>query len=289
MIANFISAIVAIFTGLAGIINVVSNMAAIIDFVERKPGLIRIFKSLRLPRFQLSGHGLLNKPIMLIVFCGIVLIGIVSIYNIVLPTYIFKQHQDSYNQTISTPSTYSYSMQEADEHWDTGQSPALGASGSCNFQSQLYIVTMTLKNHYYPCYNNESSFQNFLFQVEMKIQQGDSGGIIFRDQPHRPDAYYLYLSETGTYVLGYWPNANIGGTVELFSGTSIDFLRDQVKGRFSTIAIRALGDDLSLYINGVYIAHAENSILSSGRIGLVAQKTLNDTTVAYRNVRIWKL
>jgi hypothetical protein len=286
MFANFISAIVTI---AAGIIGFASGAVTIIDFIEKHRGLTHSLKSLHLPHFTFTKYSALKIPALLIICFALIVTGIISASNVLSPAYVKSQHQNAFNQTIESPPTYSYSMQEADEHWTVGQPQTLGTSGSCNFQNQLYIVTMTLKNHYYPCYNMESNFQNFLFQVQIQVQQGDSGGIIFRDQPKRPDAYYLYLSETGTYVLGYWPNANIGGTIELFSGTNIDFLRDQVQGRFSTIAIRALGDDLSFYINGMYIAHAQNSILSSGRIGLVAQKTLNDTTVAYRHVQIWRL
>lgn len=251
----------------ANVVTIVAGVATLFEVVSRSSSGIK--KPL-----------IISLSILALISCGI------SIYLVSLPTISAKLHQNDYIQTRATTPKYSYSFIGGDQRWTEGHP---FDKGSCQAQNQAYYISMTTQGRYYPCYNQQASFTNFMCEIRMRILSGDTGGIVFRDQVTRNDTYYLSINEDGAYNLSYLPNSASDESNPLFSGVSDSLYHDQILNQASLVAIRADSSDLAVYIDGNYVNSIQDSNITSGRIGLVSQKLLNNTEVDFDQVKIWTL
>ncbi|HEV2660323.1 MAG TPA: hypothetical protein VGU68_06950 [Ktedonobacteraceae bacterium] len=236
--------------------------------------------------FLIKKYSRFKTPLIILFFTTGLIASTFSIYVWIQPALKVKQHQDEYRQTLATTPKYSYSFVDGDQRWAEGRP---FDKGSCLAQKQAYYISMTTQGHYYPCYNQQASFTNFMCEVRMRILSGDTGGIVFRDQATRNDTYYLSINEDGAYNLSYLPNSASDESNPLFSGVSDSLYHDQILNQASLVAIRADGSDLAIYIDGNYVNSIQDSSIASGRIGLVSQKLLNNTDIVFDQVKIWTL
>lgn len=258
------------------VIGLISSIMTVISFLSSAPTSP--------PMARLKKVGIISALVVITFF------GVYSAWLWALPGYSIWEHQHFYDQTIQQLPSTRYSLQTANA-WETALHPGIeGNGGACHFHDQMYDITMTTKNYFYPCYSKAAPLRNFICLVEMRIEKGDAGGIVFRDDSKRPDLYYFHIDADGAYALNYWPNATTSEPPLLLAGTSNVFFRDQIQeGRKSLVAIVARGSDLSIFIDGTYVGSTQDNRIAGGRIALTAYKILNDTEVIYDQVRVWTL
>jgi hypothetical protein len=60
-------------------------------------------------------------------------------------------------------------------------------------------------------------------------------------------------------------------------------------GQTNVVAVVAVGNTITLYVNGQNITSVINSLDSHGQIGCEATEIDNSTTVMFRNAMVWTL
>src|SRR5258708_24077106 len=79
--------------------------------------------------------------------------------------------------TSGTPTINDPMAQQDTNQWELDNKTG---GGSCAFSNGSYHASMPQAGFFAPCYAQNSSFNNFSFQVQMTILKGDLGGLIFR-------------------------------------------------------------------------------------------------------------
>lgn len=159
-------------------------------------------------------------------------------------------------------------------------------TGSCQFRGGAYHVSELILNSNIGCYASPD-FSNFAFEVEMKIIQGDIGGIGFRYGSALHTKYEFYVTQNGI--------------VELFVAQGTTTTKTLVKpvvipavhrglNQTNIIAVVAQGNIITLYLNSQQIARVTDNTYSHGQIGLYASSYATAghlTEVVYSNARVW--
>ncbi len=226
-------------------------------------------------------------------------IGIVALVVIIAGGYLAYQH---FNPPIATPSDATYthatsgtpfltdSLASQDNYmWSEGQEPH---GGNCMFTDGKYQASESLADDYNFCGTGTGKLDNFVFQVQMKITQGDAGGLIFRaNSADNPANFYAFtictnsICTVGTYSLYKCLNHSCRG-LKITQGAST-----AINGGNQTnlLIVIARGHDIYLYVNTSLIAHVQDASLSSGNIGMTAFSAKNVTDAEFSNVQVWKL
>ncbi len=193
---------------------------------------------------------------------------------------VVSGHQASYNQTTSSTPVLDDPMQNATLYnWDTGT--------GCAFTNGEYHVTIAQKDVFLYCAAESTNFSNFLYQVQMKIVSGDFGGIIFRADTTNTKFYLFRIGQDGTYDLYYYPDKEGNHAKNLLSGNST--LIHTGANQNNLIAAIANNNTIDLYINKKYLLSVNDSSLSSGKIGVIAQGGANAADVVYTHAQVWNL
>jgi len=178
---------------------------------------------------------------------------------------------------------------------DDGWFQRPGPNDSCTFTSQTYQVTSTGSNYYQPCIARARSFDNFAFQVQMKILSGDGGGLIFRSDRSAAHYYaFTFCSSQGncggTDVKdGYYALYAIGYGLRLEPSHIKSPAINPQLGASNTLAVVALGSDIYLYANGQYLEYVHDTHLSGGTIGVTAYAQGSTTQVEFSHATVWQL
>jgi hypothetical protein len=154
---------------------------------------------------------------------------------------------------------------------------------------------------FHPCIKQDMAqplnyvYGNFAYEVNMAINQGDCGGIVFRAKSQA--MYYFVICSTGTYrLVRYLGDSQ--GSVMLIPGSSSS--ADPTSAAINTglavnntIAVEARGTHIDLYVNQAKVASIDDASYSSGYVGVIA-KSLSDaashpTDVVFTNARVWNL
>jgi hypothetical protein len=154
---------------------------------------------------------------------------------------------------------------------------------------------------FHPCIKQDMTqpssyaYGNFAYEVNMTINQGDCGGIVFRAKDE--GMYYFVICSTGTYRLVRYLGDN-QGSVSLIPGSSsspdpTSLAINTGSTVNNTIAVEARGAHIDLYVNQAKVASIDDPSYSSGYIGVIA-KSLSDaandpTDVVFSNVRVWNI
>src|SRR5579875_762796 len=162
----------------------------------------------------------------------------------------------------------------------------------CSCANGSYIATEKTENLSTACYAEKTNFANFTFQIQMTIQQGEAGGVIFRRYPDMAQYYAFVLSVQGKYALYIQNNANAANTQIIKEGTIPGFATGTLQ--LHTIGIVANGDQLSVYVDNFttpVIPPTINSSFTSGQIGVLAFEGTNTTTavVSFNAAEVWQL
>jgi hypothetical protein len=61
------------------------------------------------------------------------------------------------------------------------------------------------------------------------------------------------------------------------------------QGKSNLLAVVAVGNTISLYVNNNFLVKVTDSTYSSGQIGVAAAENSNATDVVFSNAKVWKM
>jgi hypothetical protein len=167
-------------------------------------------------------------------------------------------------------------------NWNTTN----GAKASgCAFNHSTYHVIERQKGSFQPCLATATNFSDFLYEVQMTVDTGTQGGIVFRADGSQNSFYLFRIGIDGSYFLDVYQNATTSST--LITGYSAAITPGL--GQQNTVAVIAVQSTLDLYVNQQYVASVTDSSLSSGEIGVVAYDTNAPTEIVFSNAQVWDL
>jgi hypothetical protein len=131
------------------------------------------------------------------------------------------------------------------------------------------------------CVIPTTHFSNFAYQVQMKITQGDEGGISFRTDPGFGTGYSFVVNKNGSYTLKYVKDNHV-----LSSGTSPAIQNSPNQTYLLTVV--AQGSTINLYVNQQHIATVNDNQYTQGSIGMITSGNV-DTVLVFSSAKIWQL
>jgi hypothetical protein len=160
------------------------------------------------------------------------------------------------------------------------------SSGSCAFTGGAYHAR-TGAGYFYPCMANATDFDNFAYEVQMKIIKGDCGAILFRIESANTSFYYFRVCQDGSYALYRYTNNAGSNLIAPQSNSAINAGLNQS----NLVAVVARGSTLDFYVNQQKVDSISDTTYSHGKIGIVADgfPGHHPTEVVYSNAKVWKL
>jgi len=193
--------------------------------------------------------------------------------------------QNIYTQaTQGTPTLNSPLTAQDNYNWDVNDTTD---GGGCGFNAGTYHSTLFSKNFYFPCFAHATNFSNFVFQVQLTINQGDAGGLVFRSNGDRDMAqFYLFsIDQKGSYRLEVSKDQT--HNMALVEDTS-SAIKTGI-GQTNVLAVVAKDNILYLYINKQYVGSASDNTYGSGMLGVFASDATANTDVSFSNAQVWVL
>ena len=158
---------------------------------------------------------------------------------------------------------------------------------ACKFEAGVYHVIQTQYPFFTDCFAEHVGvhFSNFTFQVQMKIIQGDCGGIAFRADSTEKQFYFFRVCQNKFYDLRRFVD-NTNRTAQLLTS---GFSSAIVTGINATnlVAVVAQGSELDLYVNQQDVQGITDTAYSDGKIAVAASQNGNPTEVIFSNIMIW--
>lgn len=182
------------------------------------------------------------------------------------------------NDPLSAPSS---------NNWDQLASSNSNVGGSCAYTGGAFHSNIPKGGYFQPCFAEAPTFNDFAFQVQMTITQGDEGGILFRADPVNSKFYLFRISQSGAYDLFLYVDNQGTHAKNLLSGSSS--LIKQGQNQTNTVTVLARGGTIHFYINGLYLDSTSNNMFTSGKIGVFGESNTNSTDVAFSNAEVWQL
>jgi hypothetical protein len=195
------------------------------------------------------------------------------------------QAQDLYNETVARPPTLNDTLAGPDNYgWDN---KTLDYT-SCAFKDGTYH-SKAVPEYFSPCYAGATNFSNFLFQAEMTVIDGHSGGLVFRADKTNDKSYLFRISTDGAYILKKYSLDSDNQLKEdiLTSGQSTEVKTGASQA--NTLAVIVRGNDIYVFINAKYVATAHDGLYRSGGIGVYSDSDAGDVEVSFRNAQVWTL
>jgi eukaryotic-like serine/threonine-protein kinase len=157
--------------------------------------------------------------------------------------------------------------------------------GTCAFSGGSYHSSTSKTRFFYLCTAETTDFSNLAFEVEMKVLQGDCGGMVFRADSNSGKMYFFEVCQDGTYLFSRYLDFTGNNVKDLAGGSSAAITTGL--NQTNVIAVVAQGSTLSIYVNKQKIASASDSTFSHGQIGLFADSNSHPTEAAFNNVKVW--
>lgn len=158
--------------------------------------------------------------------------------------------------------------------------------GECQNQEDGYHVRQ-VKNGYFICSGGQD-FGDFAIQVQMKIIQGDCGGIALRHNASMGSGYVFFLCQDQRYYLYKYTNFSYVGSSRLSTST-YNTATAAGLNQVNTLGVLAQSSTILLYINGQQIDSLQDSSYSHGLLALLSDDQQNPTEVIYTDAKVWKL
>jgi eukaryotic-like serine/threonine-protein kinase len=160
--------------------------------------------------------------------------------------------------------------------------------GLCFFKNGAYHVEQSLgTDTAHICATSTLRGSNFIYEVQMSVQQGTCGGIDFRYNlsPKKIETDYNFrICTDGDATLRIVTSA---GIATLFNGYPSAIKRGLQQ--HNTIAVAANGSQINLYVNKRKIASIVDINYTTGSFALFAADHNQPTEIAFTNARIWQL
>src|SRR2546426_3030604 len=157
---------------------------------------------------------------------------------------------------------------------------------NCAFTGGAYHVSTPDIHVFASCAAQSTNFSNFAYEVQMQIIKGDIGGIIFRADTAHNTFYRFYVSDTGNYELLLCSSNTCHDLLAIAPSPAIR----QGLNQTNLIAVVAIGNTITLYVNSQKIANVTDSTYSHGAIGVTASAFATNghpTEVVYSNAKVW--
>lgn len=158
---------------------------------------------------------------------------------------------------------------------------------SCEFTDGSFHVIMADSGHFFYCFPAYHLLSNFVFQVQMIIIKGNSGGVVVRADNSSGSLYRFRLDPDGSFRFYLYRDRSASDISLLAAGFASTIHKGL--GQANLITVIAQGSHFYLYVNKQNVANAEDSTYSYGTIGLVADNNNQTTEVAYSNAKLWEL
>jgi hypothetical protein len=162
--------------------------------------------------------------------------------------------------------------------------------GGCNFLADGYHATQTFTGYFTTCTAKGVSFSDFIYQAQVTIVKGNTGGLIFRVQDTPGRCYAFQVSRDGSYALILYVDNTRTAAHTLSQGTSLA-IHTQLN-ESNILKVAAHGNTFDLFINGQSVGQAQDraSTYRDGHIGLVADaQTASPVDVILAQVNVWTL
>jgi len=193
--------------------------------------------------------------------------------------------QNIYNNATRRPPALDDPLRDKSKGygWEEGTTTP---GDTCAFKDGAYHVIKSDINQFQYC-TADPSFSNFIFEVQMKIINGGSGGVIFRDNSSNNDFYVFEVGQYGNYQLFFCTDSQWYFTKLNSTSPAIK----QGLNQTNLIAVIAQGNSIGLFVNHQLIDSVDDSTSSSGQISLIASNSSNSnsTEVVYSNAKVWSL
>ena len=169
----------------------------------------------------------------------------------------------------------------SDAQWNSGS--------SCQFSAAGYQISTAQAGFVHECFSPSTKFGDFAYQVNMTINSGDCGGLVFRVADTN-NFYMMVVCVNGAYDFGAYINGKAfwaDDFTQMPTSTAIH----QGTNQQNVVAIVVQGSAFNLYMNnsskpiGVFTDHGNS--FSQGVIGLLALDNINPTSVTYTNAELW--
>ena len=191
--------------------------------------------------------------------------------------------------TVFATPTYSPFLNDPLSHQDANEwDERTYNDGGCQFVGGIYEASGTLEGSRNYCVANAStdSFTDFDYEVQMKVIEGDCGGLLFRigSLPSLA-AYSFEVCQDGTFNVAVYSNDNPTYLINRSPNPAFQTGANQY-----TLAITAKRNNLTFYVNGQEVGNITNSTYTTGQIGMFAHAHTNyPTEVAFTNAQVWLL
>lgn len=127
------------------------------------------------------------------------------------------------------------------------------------------------------------ALNDFAYQVQMTITQGDAGGLILRYDGTNNNYYYFSVNTKGSYALSYSQNGTVIPILDPASSAAIK----AGPGQTNLLAVVVRGRNIDLYVNNQHLAGITDAAVNSGQIGMAAEDDGNSTEVSFSDVKVW--
>jgi hypothetical protein len=165
--------------------------------------------------------------------------------------------------------------------WDA----SVHTDGTCAFSAGSYHSSTAKTQFFYLCTAEATDFSNFAFEVQMKVLQGDCGGMVFRGDSNTGKMYFFEVCQDGSYLFSRYLDFTGNNVKDLAGGSSAAIMTGL--NQTNVIAAVAQGSTLSIYVNKQKIASASDSTFSHGQIALFADSNSHPTEAAFNNAKVW--
>lgn len=161
------------------------------------------------------------------------------------------------------------------------------ANYACSLLSDGLHVKISDKDSYIYCTDDESSYSNIAFQVQMQILSGTGGGLVFHVSGSNSQSLYIFeLDQDGSYQIYL---AKDPSTTPTYLTTGTTSAANTSTGATNTLTLIEKGKQYYFYVNGQYVTHVQDATLTDGEAGVLASNSSSSTEVLYTNAKIWDL
>ncbi len=171
--------------------------------------------------------------------------------------------------------------------WDVGNTINTSvASTGCAFKDGTYHVTEAQQGFLQPCIAENTDFSNFVYQVQVTLDQGNQGqaGLLFQVDSTNEAYYFFYIGSDGSYALDLYTSS--GQVNNLIQGLSPAITTGL--GQSNQLSVLAENGTYYLFANGQYLVTVTNTSLSSGKIGLAVVNQDTPVDAEFSDLQVWK-
>lgn len=161
-----------------------------------------------------------------------------------------------------------------------------GSTYGCAIQADGLHVHINDSEQFFSCLDTETDVGDIAFRVQMHQLSGEGGGLVFRAGNDDQGAYVFELSQGGSCRIFLSKDSSSAPTT-LTSGVASS--ANQGEDALNTLTLIEKGSQYYFYVNGQYALHMQNTILTTGSVGVFAEDYNSPAEAVYTKAEIWDL